>query len=193
MDLIYDFLADNIKKLRNEMGISQSKLAELAGISLRGLQDIEYKKNIPRTSTLKKIAMALNIDIAELTKVPTTTPLPPAEYLELIKKNIENAILSVNDDSDSDTLKISKLEIENEALKKEIQILNAENNDMKNEISRLKDAFNIDYNDNHLIVAKKMAVLKDEEMETIIYLLNGLISGRINSQISKPKKKKMAT
>lgn len=131
MDLIYDFLAENIKKLRNERKISQSNLAEMAGISLRGLQDIEYKKNVPRPATLKKIAKALDVDVSELTKPINVSNVPPSEFLDIMRKKIENAISSGV--SDTENLKMSKLENENEKLKKRIESLEIENASLKSD------------------------------------------------------------
>lgn len=60
-------LAKKIKELRNEQGITQEKLAELARIDYKYLQRIEGK-NPPalKIDTIEKIARALNTTPSEL-------------------------------------------------------------------------------------------------------------------------------
>jgi transcriptional regulator with XRE-family HTH domain len=60
-------LAEKIKELRNEQGITQEKLAELARIDYKYLQRIEGK-NPPalKIDTIEKIARALNTTPSEL-------------------------------------------------------------------------------------------------------------------------------
>lgn len=49
------------------MGLTQSEMAEKAGISLRGYQDIEYNKHrVPRGTTLRAIAEALGVEMDKL-------------------------------------------------------------------------------------------------------------------------------
>ncbi len=51
---------DNIKKLRQERGLSQQRLAELSGLSLRSIQNYESNKRYPNNlAIVKKIAEAL--------------------------------------------------------------------------------------------------------------------------------------
>lgn len=60
-------LADRIKRIRQNQGLSQEKLAEESGLSLRTIQRIEKEKSTPTGDSLKKIARALNITVDELT------------------------------------------------------------------------------------------------------------------------------
>lgn len=59
-------LAKKIKRVRYNQGLSQEKLAEESGLSLRTIQRIENEKSIPTGNSLKKIAKALNITVDEL-------------------------------------------------------------------------------------------------------------------------------
>lgn len=51
----------NIKELREQKGISQEKLSEDSGVSLRTIQRIENGECTPRESTLINIAESLNV------------------------------------------------------------------------------------------------------------------------------------
>lgn len=59
-------LAANIKRIRSAKKISQSALAETAGVSLPAIKNIEGAKNPPRVSTLQQIARALDVKLQDL-------------------------------------------------------------------------------------------------------------------------------
>jgi len=59
-------LAQNIKKARKSLHISQAKLAEFAEISVPHILDIEYCKTWVSDKTLNNIARALNMEVYEL-------------------------------------------------------------------------------------------------------------------------------
>lgn len=62
-------IAENIKKYRNKMGISQDKLSKLAGVTLHTITKIELGATPdPRINTVKRIADALNVNIDDLLK-----------------------------------------------------------------------------------------------------------------------------
>jgi len=62
-------IAKNIKKLRQEKGISQDRLSKLADLSLNTIVNIEAGNNLnPTIETLEKIAKALGVSIDELLK-----------------------------------------------------------------------------------------------------------------------------
>lgn len=62
-------IAKNIKKLRQKRGISQDRLSKLADLSLNTVVNIEAGNNQnPTIETLKKIAKALGISVADLFK-----------------------------------------------------------------------------------------------------------------------------
>ena len=62
-------IADNIKKYRNKLGISQDKLSKLADVTYNTIIKIESGANTnPTIETLSKIAKALNVGVDDLLK-----------------------------------------------------------------------------------------------------------------------------
>ena len=66
-------LAQNIKNRRKELGISQMKLAELAGLSAPYMNDIERCQTWVSDKTLAKLAKALFLDVSMLFAVQGQT------------------------------------------------------------------------------------------------------------------------
>ena len=56
----------NLRRLREERGLSQEALAHRAGVTVRHIGRIERREGSPTVSVLVKIAMALDVDIAVL-------------------------------------------------------------------------------------------------------------------------------
>lgn len=89
MDLEH-LVIDNIRRIRKEKGITQEKLAEYCGTSASYIGLMETYKNIPKLSTIQKIAEALNVPVQEIFSV-TSEPSEKQENVELknrIKKQI---------------------------------------------------------------------------------------------------------
>ena len=62
-------IGKNIKRLRQEKGISQDKLSKLADISLNTVVKIELDESPnPTLETIQKISMALGVSIDDLIK-----------------------------------------------------------------------------------------------------------------------------
>ena len=62
-------IAENIKKYRNKMGVSQDRLSKLADITYNTIIKIESSANKnPTIETLAKIAKALNVGVDDLIK-----------------------------------------------------------------------------------------------------------------------------
>lgn len=60
-------ITKNLKKLREEKGLSQEKLARLSDVANNTIVKIEAGKNQnPTLDTLKKIAKALDVSVDEL-------------------------------------------------------------------------------------------------------------------------------
>ena len=60
-------IADNIKKYRSKLGISQDKLSKLADVTYNTIIKIESGANInPTIETLSKIAKALDAGVDDL-------------------------------------------------------------------------------------------------------------------------------
>ncbi|MDE7425118.1 MAG: helix-turn-helix transcriptional regulator [Lachnospiraceae bacterium] len=55
----------NLKKIRNERGLSIRSLSELSGVPVRTIEDLE-KRGDGRVSTLIKLSDALNVTLDEL-------------------------------------------------------------------------------------------------------------------------------
>ena len=54
---------EQIKAARNDRGLTQSQLAELAGVTLNQVQKIEARERFPAYKTLLAICKGLNISI----------------------------------------------------------------------------------------------------------------------------------
>jgi transcriptional regulator with XRE-family HTH domain len=62
-------IAENIKKYRNKLGISQDRLSKLADVTYNTIIKLESGVNTnPTIETLRKIAKALNVGVEELIK-----------------------------------------------------------------------------------------------------------------------------
>jgi len=62
-------IADNIKKYRNKMGVSQDRLSKLADVTYNTIIKIEAGTNTnPTIETLAKIAKALGVGVDDLIK-----------------------------------------------------------------------------------------------------------------------------
>ena len=60
-------IADNIKKYRNKMGVSQNRLSKIADVTYNTIIKIESGANKnPTIETLSKIAKALNVGVDDL-------------------------------------------------------------------------------------------------------------------------------
>jgi transcriptional regulator with XRE-family HTH domain len=59
-------VCEKLVETRLQLGLSQQKLSELAGISRTGLRHVESKETSPTLYSLLKISNALGIDLAEL-------------------------------------------------------------------------------------------------------------------------------
>ena len=57
---------DNIRRIRQEKGISQLRLSVFSGTSASYIGLMETYKNIPKLSTIERIAEALNVPVLEL-------------------------------------------------------------------------------------------------------------------------------
>ena len=68
IDKVYKIIGKNVKKLRNEKGLSQLDLAHLIGhksVSIISLAEIYHKKQHFNIAHLIKISKVLNVEICE--------------------------------------------------------------------------------------------------------------------------------
>jgi len=84
---------DNIKRIRKEKGISQEKLAEACNTATSYIGLMEIYRNVPKLSTIERIAEALGVDPLELFKRKDMAPTE--KKMEMIKK--KNKILTILD------------------------------------------------------------------------------------------------
>mgnify|MGYP002066912900 CR=1 FL=1 len=61
-------LAKRLKQLRAERGLTQAVLAQRAGLTLSYIGRIEIGRHDPRLSTLRKLAKALKVTVADIVK-----------------------------------------------------------------------------------------------------------------------------
>jgi len=89
---------NNIKRIRKEKGISQEKLAEACNTATSYIGLMEIYKNVPKLSTIEKIAAALDVDPLELFKDKNKIPLEHIQnkkkaILLLLEKELDNILL----------------------------------------------------------------------------------------------------
>lgn len=78
-------VGDRVKELREQMNISQNKLAKLAGISQAAISILESGKKSPTVDTLGRIAQALGCAVSDLTgedDLPPPAPVPPQDEID---------------------------------------------------------------------------------------------------------------
>ncbi len=81
---------DNIKRIRKEKGISQEKLAEACNTATSYIGLMEIYRNVPKLSTIEKIADALEVDPLEL--FDREIQYPAGKQKKLFKKRILSAV-----------------------------------------------------------------------------------------------------
>jgi len=96
---------DNIKRIRKEKGISQEKLADACNTATSYIGLMEIYRNVPKLSTIERIAEALDVDPLEFFK--RKNQIPAEKQVELQKKKIR--ILSVIDREIDNILEINKI------------------------------------------------------------------------------------
>ncbi len=103
---------DNIRRIRREKNISQLKLSMYCGTSASYIGLMETYKNIPKLSTIERIAEALNVPVIEL--------LTDSESADTENKNSANNIdKKIDSNIKINAEKIRKQKVR-EHLKKEI-------------------------------------------------------------------------
>ena len=55
-------VAENVKRIRKERGLTQEQLAELCETATSYIGLLETGKNVPKLSTIERIATALNVN-----------------------------------------------------------------------------------------------------------------------------------
>jgi transcriptional regulator with XRE-family HTH domain len=101
MRKVRELLSANIKAGRKKSGFTQEKLAEIAGLSVQTVHDIEGCRTWVSDKTLGKLSEALNVDIFELllpdldevhAKTKVFLPLMIKHLRELMKNDVDKRI-----------------------------------------------------------------------------------------------------
>jgi transcriptional regulator with XRE-family HTH domain len=77
---------DNIKRIRTERGISQEKLAEACNTATSYIGLMEIYRNIPKLSTIERMAEALGVDPLTLF---LPSGLPPDQQDQLAEEALQ--------------------------------------------------------------------------------------------------------
>lgn len=93
---------DNIRRIRKQKHISQEKLAEFCGTSASYIGLMETYKNVPKLSTIQRIAEALNVPVslifdepgaqAEIPHNPVVKERIRGELLQSLEIAVDNAL-----------------------------------------------------------------------------------------------------
>ena len=82
---------DNIKRIRKEKGITQEQLAEACNTATSYIGLMEIYKNVPKLSTIERIAAALDVEPQLLFQKPTLDS-DTEKKLDSIKNNVLHAV-----------------------------------------------------------------------------------------------------
>jgi transcriptional regulator with XRE-family HTH domain len=82
------FVIDNIKRIRKEKGVSQEKLADACNTATSYIGLMETYRNVPKLSTIERIAKALDVDPLEFFKDNNKIPLEHELKIQKKKKSI---------------------------------------------------------------------------------------------------------
>jgi transcriptional regulator with XRE-family HTH domain len=99
-------LSSNLKKYREELGLSQEKLAEKAEISTMMVKDIEACRTWVSDKTLESLASALETDIFRLLMPDTAYE---EEINKIIRNDLESITLKIRQDIDATLTNALKL------------------------------------------------------------------------------------
>jgi transcriptional regulator with XRE-family HTH domain len=88
---------ESVRRMRREKGLSQQELADLAGVGQDSISAIETGKHEPHPRTLRKLANALGVEVADFFKEPAL-PLgeapreagPPRVSKDRLEEHFEN-------------------------------------------------------------------------------------------------------
>lgn len=87
-------LGEKVRDARASLGLSQPKVAELTGVSVRSVLAYEKGEKMPRQSTLLKLAKALRVSVRFLTDDECDNPLEDIEkdgYIEQARQRYGTA------------------------------------------------------------------------------------------------------
>jgi transcriptional regulator with XRE-family HTH domain len=144
-------LAENLKNIRLERGLTQDEMAELLEYSYNGYAQVERGESIPKINKLKRISKILGIDLKELmasNEINTTVNITGnCHYGSVVlltetqcAHELEKAQLLLNERN----IEVEKLNLTLEEKNAEIERLRAENKSLKEtENSLLKEVLKL--------------------------------------------------
>jgi transcriptional regulator with XRE-family HTH domain len=91
---IKEILAQNLKKYRKRLGITQPQLAERAGVSTNYLGMIEVARNFPTADVLERLAAALGIKPNELFSVSDSPEIAMEQLQMAILGKLDQKLVS---------------------------------------------------------------------------------------------------
>jgi len=102
-------LSRNLKVLRNKLGISQEKFAEISGLSVQTINDIEGGRRWVSDKSITKTSSALRIECYQLL-IPdfneqNKKDITPTQHLLRLKKKLHKDIVSQIEGNFADFLK----------------------------------------------------------------------------------------
>jgi len=89
---VKEILARNLKDHRKRLGITQSKLAERAGLSTQYLGMIEIARNFPTADVLERLAAALGIKSNELFSVSDSPEIAMEQLQQAILDSLDKRL-----------------------------------------------------------------------------------------------------
>jgi transcriptional regulator with XRE-family HTH domain len=92
---IRDLLAQNIKKYRSALGLSQAKLAEKMDTSTNYIGLLEIKQRFPSPEMMERLANALGIDTTELFHKELTSKEAIKTYRKATLEDIQGAFSQI--------------------------------------------------------------------------------------------------
>jgi len=104
--VLRQILATNLKEHRKTLGLSQEKLAEMAGLSWQTINSIECHRTWVSDKTLENLADALRIETFQLLLPVKTAISKPISPNEAVKKLVK--IKRAYDDSFNEIVNMTK-------------------------------------------------------------------------------------
>lgn len=98
-----ELLGKRFREIRKNLGLTQEKIAEIAGIEPQSISKIESGKNFPLLSNLEKIAQKLNIELEDF------FIYEHKNGDEYIKETLIKIFENLNEDSKEKLLRIARI------------------------------------------------------------------------------------
>jgi transcriptional regulator with XRE-family HTH domain len=92
MTSIREIFAQNLKKKRQNCGLSQAKLAEMVSVSTHHIAMMEIARHSPTLDLVERTANALNAEIYEFFIDPLSTPVEMERLYQTVAKNIDQVV-----------------------------------------------------------------------------------------------------